>query len=91
MLAENLVDKPSSVKPLQIDSGTEKEHYSVGQGNKTCVVRTSEGSVGLYISCIRMLHLFCLLWFLEKTIVQKPSLTSWRLIMILESDLKMKW
>jgi len=44
MLAENLVDMPSAVKPPQIDYGTEQVNNSDGEGNKEYPVGSSKDS-----------------------------------------------
>ncbi|XP_020257482.1 protein PHOTOPERIOD-INDEPENDENT EARLY FLOWERING 1 isoform X1 [Asparagus officinalis] len=45
MLAENLVDIPTGLKPLQIESGVERENKSGGEEDKKCLIETSKNSL----------------------------------------------
>lgn len=45
MLAENLVNTPNSVKPLQIDFGTGQANNTDGQGEEKCLVGRTNDSV----------------------------------------------
>jgi len=71
MLAENLVDMPSVVKPLQIGYGTEQVNNSDGEGNKECTVGSSKDS-GRLLGFLHLQMLILFSWFLEKFLCSSP-------------------